>query len=262
VPVIELDYAELGIAWQRSKLPRLSPVFTWRSHASMPDDPQQALRDAEDRLRARGLIERRGGLDDDLYGVLALFALAPVELDLRFAPAPAREIRACVAARDSYAARVILDGDRVRIDTVPDYSAIASLVGALPDLPPCPGVTVSVPTSDLDAAVTDADRQGGSDAAVEAALRARGVRSDAARGLTALIATERTGYGTFGAAARDSSGRRYRDSRVVKVLDTARGRVAMFTRSGYTTAAPADTALLVRLASELLEGTQRRAMTV
>jgi hypothetical protein len=86
VAVVELDYAELGVAWQRSRLPALPMIFTWRNHATVPDDPQRALHEAEDRLRARRTIDHRGGLDDDLYGALALFSHAPVELDLRFSP--------------------------------------------------------------------------------------------------------------------------------------------------------------------------------
>lgn len=128
VSVIELDYVELGVAWQRSRLPSLSPIFTWRNRATVPDDPQRALDDAETRLRSRGLIERRGELDDDLYGVLALFAQAPYELDLRFAPGPGQEIRACVAGRAGHAVRAIVDGERVRVQAIPDYSITASLI--------------------------------------------------------------------------------------------------------------------------------------
>jgi hypothetical protein len=119
VAVVELDYTELGVAWQRSRLPALPVIFTWRNHATAPDDPQHALHEAEDRLRARGMIDRRGGLDDDLYGALALFAHAPAEINLRFAPAAGREIRASVAARGGYAVRAILNDDLVRVETGP-----------------------------------------------------------------------------------------------------------------------------------------------
>ncbi|AHH94529.1 ESX secretion-associated protein EspG [Kutzneria albida] len=255
--VIKLDYAELGVAWQRSRLPALPTILTWRNHTPPPTDPQEALEQAEARLRARGLLDRH--LDDDLYGALALVAHASFELDLRYAPAPGRELRACVAARGSFAVRAVLDGDSVRLDAVPDHSLTASLVRVLPETPPATGSTVSVPTADLEAAVTEAAERGiDSDGAVEAGLRARGIRSDAARNLSALVAGERSAYGKFAAAVRDSAGARHRSPNIVKVFDTARGRVALFERNGYTVAAPADVILLVRVVGELLEGTRQR----
>lgn len=257
--VVELDYAELGIAWQRSRLPALPVIFTWRNHATVPDDPQHALHEAEDRLRARGMIDRRGGLDDDLYGALALFAHAPAEIDLRFAPAAGREIRASVAARGGYAVRAILDDDLVRVETVPADQAPAALASVLPDLPPARGAVVSLPTAELDAAVRDiTDRGDDSDPAFTAALRSQGLRSDDARNLVSLLGGDRTGFGKIGVAVRDEAGRRHRSARVIQVIDTHRGRSALHTRGGYTVASPADTAMLVRVMEDLLAGTWRR----
>ncbi|GAA3436946.1 ESX secretion-associated protein EspG [Kutzneria kofuensis] len=257
--VVELDYAELGVAWQRSRLPALPVIFTWRNHATVPADPQRALDEAEDRLRARGMVDRRGGLDDDLYGALALFAHAPFEMDIRFAPGVGREIRASVAARGGYAVRAVLDDDTVRVQTVPDYQVTAALIGVLPDLPPAAGAVVSLPTVELDAAVKDvAERGDDSDAAFTAALQARGVRSDDARNLVALLGGDRTGFGKIGVSVRDSWGRRHRAPTVVQVIDTYRGRSALYPRAAYTVASPADFGLLVRVADELLAGTRRR----
>jgi hypothetical protein len=259
VAVVELDYAELGVAWQRSRLPALPVIFTWRNHATVPDDPERALHEAEDRLRARGMIDRRGGLDDDLYGALSLFTHAPVELDLRFAPGAGRELRACVAARGGYAVRVILDGDAVRMDTVSGDRTTSALVGVLPDLQPASGSVVSVPTTELEAAVRDVTERGDdSDPAFTAALQARGLRSDDARNLVSLLGGERTGYGKIGVAVRDSFGRRHRSPRVIQVIDTHRGRSAIYSRAAYAVACPADTALLVRVVDELVTGTRRR----
>ncbi|MFI9388562.1 ESX secretion-associated protein EspG [Kutzneria sp. NPDC052558] len=257
--VVELDYAELGVAWQRSRLPALPVIFTWRNHATVPDDPQRALDEAEDRLRARGMIDRRGDLDDDLYGALALFTQAPVELDLRFSPGMGREIRACVAARGGYAVRAVLDNDEVQVDTVHADQVTAALVGVLPDLSPARGSVVSVPTAELDAAGRDvAERGDDSDQAFTAALQARGLRSDDARNLVSLLGGDRTGYGKIGVAARDSSGRRHRSPRVVQVIDTHRGRSVLYTRAAYTVASPADFNVVVRAVEELLAGTRRR----
>ncbi len=257
--VVELDYAELGVAWQRSRLPALPVIFTWRNHASVPDDPQRALDEAEDRLRARGMIDRRGGVDDDLYGALALFAHAPFELDLRFSPGRGQEVRAAVAARGGYAVRAVLDGDAVKVETVPGDQVTGALISVLPDMPLASGAVVSLPSAELDAAVRDVTERGDdSDAAFTAALQARGVRSDDARNLVALLGGERTGFGKIGVAVRDSAGHRHRSSKVVQVIDTHRSRSVIYTRAAYTVAAPADTSLLVRVVDELLTGTRRR----
>ncbi|QUQ68258.1 ESX secretion-associated protein EspG [Kutzneria sp. CA-103260] len=257
--VVELNYAELGVAWQRSRLPVLPVIFTWRNHAAVPDDPQRALHEAEDRLRARGIIDRRGGLDDDLYGALALFTHAPVEIDLRFAPAVGREVRASVAARGGHAVRAVVDDDAVWLETVPADQLPAALIQVLPELPPACGTVVSLPTAELDAAVCDVtDRGNDSDAAFTAALQARGVRSDDARNLVSLLGGDRTGFGKIGVAARDAAGHRHRSPRVVQVIDTLRGRSALYTRGGYTVSSPADFGLLTRIVDELVAGTRRR----
>ena len=257
--VIELDYAELGVAWQRSRLPALPVSLTWRNHAKVPDDPQRALDDADARLKSRGLIDRRGGLDDDLFGMLALFAQAPCEVDMRFAPGVGHEGRAVVAARGGYAARAIVDGDFVQLETVPEYQVTGSLVGVLPDVQAAHGPVVSLPTSDLAAAVADVTERGDdSDGAFASALQARGVRSNDARNLVGLLGGDRTGFGKIGAAVRDSGGRRHRSPIAVQVIDTHAGRSALYQRAGYTVASPADFSLLVRVVDELLDGTRRR----
>jgi ESX secretion-associated protein EspG len=259
VAVIELDYAELGVAWQRSRLPALPVSLTWRNHAKVPNDPQRALDDADARLKSRGLIDRRGGLDDDLYGMLALFAQAPCELDMRFSAGVGHEGRAVVAARGGYAARAIVDGDFVQLETVPDYQVTGSLVGVLPDVHAAHGPVVSLPTSDLAAAVADVTERGDdSDGAFASALQARGVRSNDARNLVALLGGDRTGFGQIGAAVRDSGGRRHRSPIAVQVIDTYAGRSAVYQRAGYTVASPADFSLLVRVVDELLDGTRWR----
>jgi ESX secretion-associated protein EspG len=259
VAVVELDYAELGVAWQRSRLPSLPVSLTWRNHAKVPDDPQQALDEADARLKSRGLIDRCGGLDDDLYGMLALFAQAPYELDLRFSAGVGHEVRACVAARGGYAARAIVDDDLVHVETVADYQVTGALVGVLPDAHPVQGPVVSVPTPDLAAAVAAvADRGDDSDGAFASALQARGIRSNDARNLVALVGGDRTGFGKIGASVRDTGGRRHRSSVAVQVIDTYHGRSAVYQRAGYTVASPADFSLLVRVVDELLDGTRRR----
>ncbi|MBA8926854.1 hypothetical protein BC739_004060 [Kutzneria viridogrisea] len=255
--VIELDYAELGVAWQRSQLPALPTVVTWRNNFVPPADPQHALDQAEARLRARGLLDRH--LDDDLYGALALLAHAPFELDLRFAAAPGRELRACVTARAGHAARFLVDGDQVRIDTIPDHAATTALLSLLPAVASGPGHAVSLPTAELEAALARLAEFGeDSDAGFTAALRARGVRSDDARNLVALLGGERVGFGKIGVAVRDDAGRRHRSPTVLQVIDTARGRAAVYERAGYTVAAPADLGLLTRVTDDLLAGTRQR----
>lgn len=253
--MVELDYVELGVAWQQSTLPELSPLFTWRNHATVPDDSERAQRAAEESLRARGLIRRNGALDDRLYDALAVFAqTASSEADLRFASQSGVEVRAAVAARGEFAVLAVIDQDRVRLETVWASSALASLVNVLPPVGPARGRAVNIASADLDAAVREAAERGdGSDAAVQARLRARGVSSDDARGLTGLVGGDRLLFGKFGVAVRDRTGRRQRGGRAVQVVDTAAGRAALYQRGAHLVAAPADQNLLVRVIGEMLD---------
>ncbi|SHH01122.1 ESX secretion-associated protein EspG [Streptoalloteichus hindustanus] len=254
--VLEMDYVELGVAWQVSNLPELPTLFTWRNHGSTPADPERALDEAEDRLRARGLIRTGSVLDEELRAILEVFTAGSTEVDLRFAPAPGTEVRACVAARGDFAARAILQNDYVRVESIPAYSAIDALIGVLPAVPRASGPVISLPEADFDAAVAEAG-ENASDSAVLAGLRSRGISSDDARTAVRLLGGERRLYGKFGAAARDHLGRRHRSTQSTRVIDSAEGRSALYRRGGYLVIAPADHALLVRVVRELLDETAR-----
>ncbi|MCP2262469.1 EspG family protein [Streptoalloteichus tenebrarius] len=256
--LVEMDYVELGVAWQASNLPELPPLFTWRNHSSLPADPERALEEAEDRLRARGLIRTGSVLDEELHAILEVFTAGSAEVDLRFAPAPGTEVRACAAARGDFAARAILQDDYVRLETIPAYSTIDALVGVLPAVPRPSAPVTSIPEADFDAAVAEAG-ENASDAAVLSGLRSRGISSDDARTVVRLLGGERRLYGKFGAAARDHLGRRHRNTQFTRVLDSAEGRSALYRRGGYLVIAPADHALLTRVVRELLDETIRMA---
>lgn len=254
---IELDYAELGFAWQMAKLPAPPVLLAWRNHATPPPDPEQALHDAGARLRTRRLISPTGMLDDQLTGILVLFAHAGTEVDLRFSTAPGSEVRAGVVIRGNHAARVVLEGDRVWLDRLWVSEALRALVGVLPAVPAARGQTVNLPQADYQAALAEAADNGATEQAVIAALRSRGFSSDQARNLVGLVGNERRLYGKFGTAARDRDGRRHRHPHVVQVIDGPTGRAALYLRGTYLVAAPADGGLLARVLGEMVEQVRR-----
>lgn len=255
---IELDYAELGVAWQQSKLPALPPIFTWPYADRVPADLGGALDAAGARLRDRGLIDSRGELRDDLYGALRRFAYAPFEIDLRFALKPTVELRAAVTADDRTGVLGVLVRDTVVFGPCPADTAIDALVRELDELSPARGTAISLSKADVETAMAEAAENGDGDDAMYSALRRRGVSSDDARLFLALVGGRRYRYGKFGLAVRDRRGTRRRSDRFVQVIDKGSGRTALYQRREYLVAAPADRALFVRVLTELRDYEQRR----
>lgn len=256
---LELDYVELGVAWQQSRLPALPSIFTWRNKASLPNDPERALQDAGARLRNRGLIDSRGQLHDDLHDALSTFTHARFEVDLRFASKPNVEMRAAVTAGDRTGILGATDGDRVIFVWHPADAVVGALVREMPEIRPARGTAISVPSAAFDAAIAETAEDGdGGDQSVMSALRRQGVSFDDARMFVALVGGRRYRYGKFGMAVRDVRGERHRSDLLVHAIDKDPGRSALYTRQGYLIAAPADDALFVRLLTERLEHEQRR----
>jgi hypothetical protein len=249
-----LDYVALAVAWQQSKLPVLPPILTWRNNPPIPDDPHTALHDAGARLRERGLIDSRGELHDDLYGVLSLFAHAPYEVSLRYALKPDVEIRAAVTAQHHKGVIGVVAGDRVIFERLRPDAVIGALVDELTwPAHPTPGEAVSVPNDALQTAMAEAADWGDEgDAFLLSALRRHGVSSENARQFAALLGQKRR-IGQFEVAVRDDRGRREPSERIVRCIDTPSGRAAMYQRRDYLVTAPADHALFVRVLTELLD---------
>ncbi|WP_344678625.1 ESX secretion-associated protein EspG [Saccharopolyspora taberi] len=164
-----------------------------------------------------------------------------------------RSVRVLAAAADGEAALAVKDGDTLTLRPAAASGLPREAASVLPQLGPGPGRSVSVRSSDLDAA---ADEAGADVEALEAALRRRGVRADDAETLTSMVG-EAGPRGQFGAAARDRLGRRSRAGHVVGFFDTAHGRYVQVRRESpsgdvWSTIAPVDSRRMTGHLEELL----------
>ncbi|GAA4620165.1 ESX secretion-associated protein EspG [Saccharopolyspora hordei] len=201
-------------------------------------------------LGARGL-GRPTDVDPELERMLRLLARPDREVDGRFWLG--RSVRVLAAADGGDAVLVVKDGDELSFRAASATGLPREAVSVLPPAQAGPGRSVSLLSSDLDAAAEDA---GDNVEQLTGALQRRGVRADDAEALTGMV-TGVSARGQFGAAARDRFGRRVRAGRVVGFFDTAHGRYAQLRRESpsgdvWSTIAPADTRRLTAHVEELL----------
>lgn len=251
--LIELGCPELSVAWHCADLPGPPPLFTVRAGQECHVDQSRQ------RLLAMGLIDPRGALSADLHQAMATFAQSPVTLDLRFTGSRSGSVAAAVATLDGVAFLAVVTNGHVRFSRVPAEAALPVLVHVLPAEAPARGTPVTLPAADVDAAVTrslervTASPTGtlGSNDCLIAGLTRRGVARTDARLFVSLTGGKRLRTAEFGIACRDRSGALHRSSRTVRVLDVRRGRAVLHTKGDYVTAAPADSATVVRVLTEL-----------
>jgi ESX secretion-associated protein EspG len=249
--LIEMNCAELGIAWRAMDLGVPPPLFTVRERRPVADEIVTA------RLRNLGLIDPRGLARPDLQRAMAALAHAPVEIDLRSAG-----LRAAVAVLDDAAYLAVVVRGRVRISRVPAGAALAALVGLLPAVPPARGTAVSLPTADVDAVLTATLEPGAAPAdptgALVAGLTARGIAEPDARLFATLAGGTSARLTEFGVTCRDRAGGRHRRAGTVVVVDTGHGRAVRYPRGTYLVAAPADTSTVIRALAALRDAGHHR----
>ncbi|MCI2419110.1 ESX secretion-associated protein EspG [Saccharopolyspora sp. K220] len=203
-------------------------------------------------LTARDL-GRPTSLDPELEWMLRLLARPGSEVDGRIWLQRSVRVLAAAETGSEHAVLVVKDRDTLTLRTAAASGLPREAVSVLPPLPPGPGRSVSVRSSDLDGAANEA---GDNTEQLNSALQRRGIRADDAEALTSMVAGV-AASGQFGTAARDWSGRRVRADHVVGFFDTAHGRYAQLRRESpsgdvWSTIAPADTRRLIGHVEELL----------
>jgi hypothetical protein len=206
--------------------------------------------------RAWAEIERRGlGRQVDLHPMvehtLGLLARPDREVDGR--TWLGRSVRFLAAARGDDAVLAILADDWLTIHGVTATALPSAAIGVLSPVPAGPGISVSLPSADFEAA---ANAAGGTQQGFERALRSRGVREDDVTALNSMV-KDVVATGNFGAAARDKWGKRHRAERVVSFFDTEEGRFLQVRRaspdgSAWTTISPTDNRRLTHQVEQLL----------
>lgn len=223
----------------------LPPLFTVRDRQPVTDEIAAA------RLMTMGLIDPCGVARPDLAQAMTAFAHAVVEVDLRGTTG----IRAAVAVADDAAYLCVVVRGHVRFSRVPAEAALAALVAVLPAEAPARGTAISLPLTDVDAAITatlepdappaDPER------ALVAGLTARGVAGPDARLFAALTGDARARLTEFGITYRTRTGARHRCAATVHVVDTRQGRAVRYIRGAYLVTAPADGHTVVRALTDL-----------
>lgn len=192
--------------------------------------------------------------DPELSSMLHVIARPEQEVDGRLWLG--RSVRVLAASTTSAEAeRAVLavkDGDSITLRTAAPTGLPREATSVLPPTRPGPGASVSVPSADLDAAAEEA---GDDPARLGAALRDRGLREQDTETLIRMVG-EAGARGQFGAAARDTLGRRVRAERVVAFFDSPHGRYVQLRRTSpsgepWSTVAPVDARRLVGHLDEL-----------
>lgn len=235
---ITLSALEFDVLWEHLRLPPMPVVFAVPSPGSTEGERARLVRQAWDGIEARGL-GRPVGLHPQLAGYLQLISRPEVEVDARLWVGG--ETRVLAAAAAGQAVLVTLTGQRLTFRQASPEGLPHAVLGELPEQPAGPGLSVTLPSADFEAA---AQLAGESRERFALELSERGVRQGDVDTLVEMI-SDVTGQGQFGAAARDRFGRRHRADRAVSFFDTGAGRYMHVKRAEpgmppWTTISPVD----------------------
>ncbi len=211
----ELSALEFEVCWELAHVGEppaiLNVPFTGRTDT----ERRQVVASVIERLRPRGLADRRG-LDRDLADLLAVFthytwaAEAWLALD--------RPVRAMAAQAGLGGAVALIDGDRVELRECSEQGLLEALVG-VPGIVAGPGTPVQLCADNLDVAVRAAGRDMQRLARELASL---GVHTDDANCLVRMCEGHEK-LAQFGVLVRGRTGRRTPGERVIGLHATQVG---------------------------------------
>ncbi|MEB3368120.1 ESX secretion-associated protein EspG [Saccharopolyspora mangrovi] len=249
---IGLSALEFDVLAEHLRLDRVPLVLKVPSPGNTHTERAELVSSAWRALSNRGLISA-GELDSELERMLRVIAEPDREIDGRSWFQRSVRVLAAAGNDGEHAVLVVKDRDHLTFSPVSAAGLPRAAISPLPELPPGPGRSVSVPSEALDAAAADV---GDKVEQLPGALQRRGVRHDDAEVLAEMVAGA-VAQGQFGAAARDRWGKRERAERVVGFFDTALGRytqsrTASPSGEAWSTIAPVDTRRLIGHLEELL----------
>jgi ESX secretion-associated protein EspG len=205
----------------------------------------------------QSLWDKDYGTPDDVEGALewCLRALAAPEweVDARFHLSEGPRTSVLLASRGRYSVVSTLDSTRLVLRTSEADRLVRDAVALLPDHPPGPGRSITIPAEDLDAA---ARRAGQDTSALTGELRRRGLESGQAGEIAGVLADVRR-FGQFGVGRTRRGGTRARAAHVVSFYDTSEARFSFTRKRGgvrdWVTLVGADGYLLARQIEEARE---------
>jgi len=212
---VQLDTGQYLALWRHLALGEHPLLLSVLDHGRTYAERDALDASARSRLAAQGLLE-----DPALADMLCVLAAPAREVDVRVLVEGAPPLDIVAATRGTLGVVAWLTDRGLRLDPVDPDDPAGALLAHLPDRPAASGVPMSLPA---DALLGDGVTLG------ERARRLRraGVSSHHVDRLRAMWAAPSERVATFGVAVRDTGGVRRRGPRVVTVLDTASGRVAM-----------------------------------
>jgi hypothetical protein len=254
---ITLSAEEFDVVWERLNVGPMPLVLKVPSPGKTRDERIALENRVHQQLDQRRLGNSRG-LSAELDGLLRMFVKPEREADGRLWLG--HSLRVLAVANGDYGALATLRDNRLTFQPWAGSGLASAVLSVLPAHPAGTGISVTVPSADIEKAVANTD---GSPKSMEAAFRGIGLREDDAKALLKMF-TGLVHTGNFGAAARDKYGKRCRPDRVVAFFDTEEGRYLQQRRSSngqppWSTFTPTDARRLMHQVDELITEAVRSA---
>ena len=246
---ITISALEFDVLWEHLRLAEMPLVLRVPSPGRTYTERRRLVAEVWQALEQRGLGQRLE-VAPRLERLLRLLDNAEQEIDGRFGAT--RGVRLLVAATGDDAVFAVLSKHGLVLSEVPVTGLAREALSVLPVVGPGPGESITVRSSDLDAAAANSTTP----EEFELELCRNHLRLRDASILRTMITGVRR-QGQFGASARNRWGHRRRAPYVIGFFDTAAGRylqLRVTAEDGQTwsTISPADNRLLIQQLSDLL----------
>lgn len=233
---ITISVLEFDVLWEHLGLQDMPVVLRVASMGETNAERTRLVDAAWNSLANKGLGSRMD-YDPRLTQMLRVIAHPDSEVDGRIWCQP--HTRVLAATKDGAAVLVVFAGNLLTFRDAAITGLPREVLTQLPDLPPGPGESITLPSADFEAAARDATTP----AQFRQNLIERGIREIDAASLTAMIG-DLTGQGQFGVAFRDRWGARVRGEHVVNFFDTEQGRYVQLRKNSpngmWSTISPVD----------------------
>ncbi|SDP83619.1 ESX secretion-associated protein EspG [Lentzea jiangxiensis] len=247
---ITLSAEEFDVVWDRMDAGPMPLVLKVPTPGKTRDERVQLENRVYAQLDQRRLGNSRG-LSSELDGLLRMFVRPEREADGRLWLG--HSLRVLAVANGDWCAVATLRDDQLTFQPWTGSGLASAVLSVLPQHPAGTGISVTLPSADIEKAIARTD---GSPKSTEAAFRGIGLREDDAKQLVKMF-TGIVHTGNFGAAARDRYGKRWRPERVVGFFDTEEGRYLQQRRASngqppWSTFTPTDARRMLRQVDDLI----------
>ncbi len=254
---ITLSAEEFDVVWERLDVGPMPLVLKVPSPGKTREERISLENRVHQQLDHRRLGNSRG-LAPELDGLLRMFVKPEREADGRLWLG--HSLRVLAVANGDQGALATLRDNQLTFRPWAGSGLASAVLSVLPQHPAGTGLSVTLPSADIEKAAAQTD---GSPKSMEAAFRGIGLREDDAKALVKMF-TGVVRTGNFGAAARDKYGKRCRPERVISFFDTEEGRYLQQRRSSngqppWSTFTPTDGRRLMHQVDELVAEAVRSA---